>query len=186
MAWDVRPTWASGTKRSAMTFLRLSGPTLRGGTTPPMTPLEPMTPSVDVTAELRIERPRAAVAAFMFDPANDRKWTAGLVASRTLTSGPLRVGSQLERTSQFLGRTFSYMIEVLQMDRERFVELRATNPFEMRIRYELEDTPSGTLVRIHAVGAGSGFFRMATPLLAVVARRRIAGDLKRLRRCLTK
>ncbi len=141
---------------------------------------------VDVRPEVIVRRPRRDVAAFMFDPANDARWTGGLVSAKSLTHGPLRKGSKLERTSKFLGRTFSYVIEVLDAEDDRFVEMRATRPFEMHVRYELEDLPSveqGTRVSIRASGGGTGFFKLAAPLLARMVRRNIAADLERLKGC---
>ncbi len=38
--------------------------------------------TVDVRPEVLIHRPRAEVAAVMFDPANDLRWTGGITSSR--------------------------------------------------------------------------------------------------------
>ena len=55
-------------------------------------------------------------------------------------------------------------------------------PFPMTVTYEWEDAgDSGTLMRIHAEGDASGFYRLAGPLLSLMVRRGIASDLRRLR-----
>ena len=136
---------------------------------------------VDVTTEVQIQRTRRDVAAVMFDPRQDTAWTNGVVASKSLTEGPLRAGSRVERLSRFLGREFTYQYEVVAMDPERFVELRVEQPFPMVIRYELDDTREGTTARIHARGDASTFFSIAAPLLAPMVRRSIARDLAALR-----
>ena len=135
---------------------------------------------IDVQAELLIARPRAEVAAFMFDPANDAAWIGGVREARALTDGPLQQGSRVERVARFLGRRFSYTTEVLAYEPERMVEMRATRPFEIQVRYELEGRDGQTLVRIRAAGGGTGFFKLAAPLLGAMVRRNIAGDLQRL------
>ena len=140
---------------------------------------------IDVQAELLIARPRAEVAAFMFDPANDAAWIGGVREARALTDGPLQQGSRVERVASFLGRRFSYTTEVLAYEPERMVEMRATQPFEIQVRYELTDQDGGTLVRIRAAGGGTGFFKLAAPLLGAMVRRNIVGDLQRLRARLT-
>jgi len=61
------------------------------------------------------------------------------------------------------------------------VELKVERPFPMRVRYELEDRPEGTMVAIDAAGEPGGFFGWATPLMAPAVRKSIAADLERLR-----
>lgn len=139
--------------------------------------------ATDVRVELEILRPRAEVAAFMFDPKNDATWTTGVVDVRPLTSGRLRVGSRVERTSKFLGRQFAYEYEVVEADADRLVTMRVEEPFPMHIRYELTDANDdrGTLAAIHATGDAKGFFRLAVPLLNRMVRRNIRNDLMALK-----
>ncbi len=141
--------------------------------------------SVDITAEVTILRPRADVAAYMFDPEHDAEWTGGLVDARPLSDGPLVTGAKVERTSKFLGRKFSYLIEVLDHAPDAYVEMLTSEPFEMRITYRLEDAPGGaTKTSIRAAGGGTGFFRMAGPLLSRMVRRSIQNDLLMLKEIL--
>jgi len=137
--------------------------------------------AVDVRPEVLVRRPRAEVAAFMFDPANDLKWTGGITSSRPARPGPLVAGSTVERTARFLGRTFTYGYVVTRHDPDRLLELRVERPFPMLVRYELDDTAGGTLVSIRATGDPSRFFGWATPLMKRQVRRSIAADLDRLR-----
>lgn len=137
---------------------------------------------VDVQPQVLIRRPRAEVAAFMFEPRNDALWTGGVVESRALTEGPLRAGSRVERVSRFLGRQFSYQYEVVDTDGESFVEMQVDEPFPMQIRYQLEDIPEGTVARIHARGDAVGFFRVAAPLLGRMVKRNITNDLRALKK----
>jgi Polyketide cyclase / dehydrase and lipid transport len=140
--------------------------------------------AVDVRPTVLVRRPRADVAAFMFDPANDMRWTGGILASRPAQAGPLVTGATVERTAKFLGRTFTYGYVVTEHDPDRMVTLRVDRPFPMTVRYELADDPQGTLVAIHATGTPGRFFGWATPLMARQVRTSIAGDLARLRTCL--
>lgn len=141
--------------------------------------------TVDVRPEVRIARPREAVAAFMFDPANDLRWTGGITASRPSQPGPLVEGATVERTARFLGRSFTYGYRVTVADPGRMVELRVERPFPMLVRYELADAgPGATVAAIRATGSPGRFFGWATPLLGRQVRRSIAADLERLRACL--
>jgi hypothetical protein len=140
--------------------------------------------SVDVAPEVIIARPRADVAAFMFDPTKDMLWTGGIVDCKPLTRGLLRTGSRVERTSKFLGRRFSYLVEVMDHADDAFVAMRVTEPFPMEIRYELEDAPEGTRTRIRAKGEATGFFRVAGPLMSRMVKSSITKDLERLKKCI--
>jgi len=137
--------------------------------------------AIDVKPSVLIRRPRAEVAAVMFDPANDARWTTGVVECRPLTPGRLRPGSRVERVTRFLGRRFSYVYEATAADGDASVGLKVDQPFPMRIQYELQDAPGGTLASIRAQGDASGFFRLAEPLLARMVARNIGKDLEKLR-----
>ena len=109
--------------------------------------------AVDVRPAVLVHRPRRDVAAFMFDPGNDLRWTGGITASTPAQPGPLVEGATVERTARFLGRTFTYGYVVTRHQPDRLVELKVDRPFPMLVRYELEDAADGTRVAIHAAGS---------------------------------
>ena len=136
---------------------------------------------IDITAEVTIERPREAITAFAMDAANDPAWIGGVVESKALTDGPFGKGSKVGRTAKFLGRELNYVNEVTGFEEGRLLAMKAEKPFPMEIRYEFEASGEGTLVRVRVGGEGSGFFRLAAPLLAPMVRRNVTGDLRRLK-----
>ena len=140
--------------------------------------------TVDVKPAVLVHRPRRDVAAFMFDPANDMRWTGGITSSRPNRPGLLVTGATVERTARFLGRTFTYSYVVTRNKPEAMVELTVDRPFPMTVRYELADVDAGTQVAIHATGEPGRFFGWATPLMARQVHKNIAADLQRLRGCL--
>ncbi len=140
--------------------------------------------AVDVRPVVLVRRPRPEVAAFMFDPANDLRWTGGITSSRPDQPGRLREGASVVRTARFLGRTFDYGYLVTRDDPDRLVEMHVERPFPMRVTYELEDADGGTSVAISAAGSPGRFFGWATPLMTRQVRRSITADLERLRACL--
>jgi Polyketide cyclase / dehydrase and lipid transport len=139
---------------------------------------------VDVRPSVLVRRPRTEVAGFMFDPANDLRWTGGITSSRPAQDGTLVSGSTVERTARFMGRSFSYGYVVTGYEPDRLVEMTVERPFPMRIRYELSDAEDGTTVAIHAVGTPGRFLWWASPLMTRQVRKSIAADLERLRSCL--
>ena len=140
--------------------------------------------TVDVRQQVLVHRPRADVAAFMFDPAHDLRWTGGITSSRPERPGPLAQGSTVVRTARFLGRTFDYGYVVTEHDPDRMVAMQVDRPFPMLVRYELEDATDGTNVAIHASGTPGRFFGWMMPVMQWQVRRSIGADLDRLRRCL--
>ena len=137
--------------------------------------------SIDISADTTINHVRSEVAAFVMDPENDAAWIGGITESRIVTDGAIGVGSKVARTAKFLGRELNYVNEVKGLDEGRLLAMKAEKPFPMEIRYEFEDSGEGTLVRVRVSGEGTGFFRVAPPLLAPMVRRNVAGDLRRLK-----
>ena len=137
--------------------------------------------TVDVRPEVLVRRPRAEVAAFMFDPAHDLEWTGGIPSSRPSRPGPLTMDATVERTARFLGREFVYGYVVTEHEPDRLVEMKVDRPFPMTVRYELADAPEGTVVAIRASGAPGRFFGWATPLMTRQVRKSVTADLERLR-----
>ena len=137
--------------------------------------------SVDVTEQVVIERPIDEVAAYVMDPANEPEWMPAIAESRPLTDGPMAPGTKVRRVAKFLGRRFSYTPEVIAYEPPSLLVMRADRPFEMDITYRLEAVSRGTRMSVRLAGGGSGFFRLAGPLLAASVRRSIRGDLRRLR-----
>ena len=140
--------------------------------------------SVDVRPQVRIRRPRHEVADFMFDPANDLRWTGGITSSRPTRPGPLVEGAGVQRTARFLGRSFTYGYVVTAHEADALLELEVDRPFPMLIRYELADAAGGTLAAIHAAGSPGRFFGWATPIMRRQVERSISADLRRLRNCM--
>ncbi len=140
--------------------------------------------AVDVRPDIVIRRPRHEVAQFMFDPANDTRWTGGITDSRPARPGPLVEGSVVERDARFLGRSFTYGYVVTAHEPDALVEMKVDRPFPMLVRYELADDPQGTRTAIHSTGSPGRFFGWASPLMSRMVRKSIAADLERLRDCL--
>ena len=61
--------------------------------------------SIDITAEVHVDRDPAAVAAYMTDPANDPQWIGGLREAELLGDGPVGVGSRVRRRSSSCPRS---------------------------------------------------------------------------------
>lgn len=139
---------------------------------------------IDVTAEIEIAAPRTEVAPYAMDPLNDPLWIGGIKEARWLTEPPLRIGARVERLASFLGREIRYVLEVEDLEREGGVRMSSIEgPFPMRITYSFSELgPERTGASIRVEGDASGFYGLASPLLARAVKRSIGGDLQRLAR----
>ena len=141
--------------------------------------------AVDVTATGTIDRPRDEVAAYLRDPVNDSTWIGGVRSARLLTSGPVAVGSQVERVASFLGRRIRYVNEVTDLTDDHLTMRSVSSPFPMRVTYRHRDAGNGTTeVAVRVEGDAGRFYALVGPLLGLAVRRSIARDLRNLKRAL--
>ena len=137
---------------------------------------------IDVRAEMIINKPREDVAAFATDPNNDTSWISGIKEARMLTEPPLAQGSQVERVASFMGKRIHYVLEVVELAPQSLMAMRSVKgPFPMEVSYQFEDAGEATVARIHVKGEASGFFKIASPILAQGVKRNITKDLKMLK-----
>ena len=140
---------------------------------------------VDVTVTGTIGSPRAEVAAYLRDPANDTSWIGGLRSARLLTPGPVAVGSQVERVAGFLGRRVEYVNEITELTGDRLAMRSVRSPFPMRVTYGHRPTGDrATEVSVRVEGDAGRYYALLAPLLGVAVRRSITRDLRNLKRVL--
>ena len=142
--------------------------------------------AVDVETTIEIARPRAEVAAFAADPDNVHAWYRNITRVEWLTDRPLRVGTRLAFTAEFLGRRMAYTYEVVEHEPgERLVMRTADGPFPMETTYVWIDGPGGsTIMALRNRGEPAGFSAIASPMMAAGIRRNNRGDLRRLKQVL--
>lgn len=139
--------------------------------------------AVDVLTSIQIDRPRAAVAAYVVDPDNAPRWYVNIKSVEWETPPPVAVGSRMAFVAQFLGRRLAYTYEVREhLPDERFVMRTAEGPFPMETTYSWTDIAGGgTLMTLRNAGEPSGFGNVAAPLMARAMRRANRKDLQRLK-----
>ena len=140
---------------------------------------------VDVTATSSRGRSTVPVAAYLRDPANDTTWIGGVRRARLLTSGPVAVGSQVERVAGFLGRRIRYVNEVTDLTDDHLTMRSVSSPFPMRVTYRHDDAGNGaTEVAVRVEGDAGLFYALVGPLLGLAVRRSITRDLRTLKQAL--
>jgi polyketide cyclase/dehydrase/lipid transport protein len=139
--------------------------------------------SVDVKSEIVINRPRADVAEIVFDPKSDMLWIEGLKQVFPQSPGKLARGSRVEHRGTMAGLEFVSEVLVTNDDPAKMLEFSSPEPFEMKIRYNLEDVEGGTSLRIRIQSIGD-VSRIAMPpsILSGKVREDIEGSLKKLKK----
>lgn len=137
--------------------------------------------TIDITAEIVIERVPEEVGAFAMDPAHDPEWIGGIREARLITPPPLTVGSRVARVAYFLRKRIDYVNEVDVLQAGRRLEMHSVkSPFPMRITYSFEGE-SSTVARVRVEGDPSGIFALAAPIMARKVKKNVTHDLARLK-----
>jgi len=138
---------------------------------------------VDVLTEITISRPADVVAAYAGDPSNAPEWYANISSIRWETEPPLRAGSRVAFTAQFLGRRLAYTYEITEFVAARRLVMRtAQGPFPMETTYAWQPAGEGsTRMTLRNRGEPAGFSKLAGPFMAAAMRRANRKDLRKLR-----
>jgi uncharacterized protein YndB with AHSA1/START domain len=137
---------------------------------------------IEVTAQVEVDRPAEAVWAVLADYARDPEWRAGVLEMTPTPAGPAAVGTRTRERMRFAGRELRNDGEVVAVDPGRRFAWRTTAGADAdgarvvvplgagRCRVEL-------LLRVRPHGAE----RLTAPLAAVLLRRGLRADVRRLR-----
>jgi len=137
--------------------------------------------AIYVEVAITIRRPRIDVARVMFSPRYDTAWIGRLRNSVANTAGPLRAGVTVAHEWRWFHRRIAEVSEVVQHTQGRVLELATRLPFALRLRYELEGIPEGSIARIRMVGTASGALRFIAPVANMLLRGAVIRDLDRLK-----
>jgi uncharacterized membrane protein len=140
--------------------------------------------AVDVLTDIVIDRPVDRVAAYAGDPSNAPHWYVNIKSIDWKTPPPIKVGSKLDFTAQFLGRQLRYTYEVVELaPGQRLVMRTAEGPFPMETTYTWEPRGDGkTRMTLRNRGNPAGFSKIAAPFMGAAMRRANAKDLRNLKK----
>ena len=128
--------------------------------------------NVDVTTEIQIDRPVAAVAGFASSPDNVPAWYANIKSVEWNRADGVAVGSQIAFVADFLGRRLEYVYEIVD------------GPFPMETTYQWRADGRGTRMTLRNRGQPSGFSSLVSPLMVLAIRRANRKDLRLLKQLL--
>jgi uncharacterized membrane protein len=141
---------------------------------------------IDVQELIRIERPRAVVAAWAADPDNAPRWRKEVDKVEWKSAPPLRTGSRIALTTPSLGLPLAYRYTVEEhVPGERTVLRTEEGPFPIETTLTFADADDGaaTDVTLATSGEKQGS-KVASRILERTLRRTARKDLERLKQLL--
>jgi len=117
-----------------------------------------------------IERPVEEVWDYLMDATNNPVWQGPVIEARA--GAELEVGSRIDEVMQFLGRRVEVTWEVTELEPLRRSAVRtASGPVPMHGGYTLEPVGGSTRFTMDSELEAHGFFKLAEPVFARMARR---------------
>jgi uncharacterized protein YndB with AHSA1/START domain len=132
-----------------------------------------------------INRPPDEVFAFVTDPANEPRWHTDVLVARRTSEGPIKKGSVVEFTVNFMGKKqIPLRVEEYVRGRRMVLAATAPGPLMPTFTYSCEPANGGTRFTRRGDIRLGGLMRLMEPMMGGMASRRAAGFLENLKRVL--
>lgn len=128
-----------------------------------------------------INRPLDEVFAFLSDLENNLRWRSGMIEAKKTSAGPIGVGTTYRMINNVLGRRIEGEAEVTEyeLNRKYATVNRSDPPIETQRTFE--PVKGGTRVSFAVKAELGGFFKLAEPLVASMAKRQVETDAANLK-----
>ena len=137
---------------------------------------------IRVEGSIHIHRPVEDVYSFAVKPENVPLWSAVPVEARKTSEGPVGVGTTASFTSPLLGRRLRSDFEVTEFEPNlQFCSRTTSAPFPVQNTMIFEPIGVGTRMTQRIEAEPGGFFKVAEPILHLVAQRELKRSLVNLK-----
>jgi hypothetical protein len=131
---------------------------------------------------ITIERPVEAVWDYVLDTRNDPVWLNPVIGVGRGADKPIEVGLDIEETYKFLGVELPMTLTVTEHEPRRHSAVAVTGgPIAGRGSYDFEPVGEGTRFTLTLEADAHGFFRLAEPVFARMARRQVVTSAEQLK-----
>ena len=130
-----------------------------------------------------INRPLEEVFAYLSDLENNMNWRAGMIEAKKTSAGPIGVGTTYRLVNSVFGRRIESEAEVIEYVPNQRIATRNKSGPPVETTRSVEPVVEGTRATFAVKADLSGVMKVAEPLLATMAKRRVEGlaaDLKDL------
>lgn len=141
---------------------------------------------VNVKTAVTIHCRKIRIWEYVSDPDTAPEWYSNIHSVSWGTSKPARLGSQVSFTARFMGRTLSYVYEIVEWVPLEHLKMKSVSgPFPMTTRYSFRSLDEQTTrVTIQNTGGPKGLSRLFSRFIAWMMKRANRKDLKRLKELL--
>jgi hypothetical protein len=139
---------------------------------------------IQIETSTQIDRPRDEVFDFLTSVENMPDWQSGVIESRPLTPGPMRVGYQFVETAKVVLWKLNTVCTVSDLKaNERFAFVaRSDGPLDYEGNFELHPVAGGTRLTLSGSARLKGAWRLLQPLLASDLRKETRVELETIKR----
>ena len=129
-----------------------------------------------------IDRPVEEVWDYVLTTRNDPVWITNVVDVGRGSDQPIEVGLEIEETYTFLGKRLPMTMKVTEHEPHRRSAIEFTSgPLPGRGSYDFEPAGGGTRFTMSLETDAHGFFKLAEPVFARMARRDAVASLENLK-----
>lgn len=141
---------------------------------------------IRIEASTQIDQPRDRVFEFLSDVDRLREWQTGVIESRRLSDGAVRVGFQFEETAKVGPWKLQTICTVTEMKpSQRFAfEAKSTGPLDYDGAFDLQPVAGGTRLTLTGNAQLKGAWRLIQPLFAADLRKESRTELAAMKRVL--
>lgn len=131
---------------------------------------------------ITIDRPVGEVWDYVIDARNDPVWMSQVVEVGRGADQPIEVGLEIDEVVSFLGKRLPVTMRVTEHEPRRHSAIELTRAaVPGRGSYDLAPENGGTRFTMTLETDAHGFFRLAEPVFARIARRDIVTSCERLK-----
>jgi len=134
--------------------------------------------------KLTIDRPPAAVFAYLVDLENLPRWNYAISDTRKVTTGPVGVGTRYRQSRTIPARTHE-SLEVTELDTDRRLAVSGSlNALPAKISYELQPEGRATVLTNTIELRPSGLLSLLAPIATREIKSAVAANLQILKQIL--
>ncbi|HXH23074.1 MAG TPA: SRPBCC family protein [Dehalococcoidia bacterium] len=141
---------------------------------------------IRIELSTQISRPRDEVFEFLTDVGKLPKWQTGVVQSKAVSEGAMRVGYQFEETAKVAFWKLHTVCAVTDIKaNERFAFTAKSNgPIDYHGQFDLQPVAGGTRLSVTGSVNLKGLWKLLQPVLAGDLRKETRAELETIRRLL--
>ncbi len=136
---------------------------------------------INVEFSTVINRPLDEVFAFLSDLENNSKWRSGMIEATKTSAGPIGMGTTYRMINNVLGQRIEGEAEVTQYEPNRKYATVNKSGAPIETQRTFEHVEGGTRVTFVVKAELGSFTKLATPLIARIAKRRAESDAANLK-----